>query len=330
MAKVLVVGGAGYIGSQTSKHLQNQNHEIFIFDNFSTGFRSLAKFGEIIAGDICDESAIGACVEKIQPDVVMHFAANALVGESVANPAKYYRNNVVGTLNLLNAICEHRSLARVIFSSTCAVYGEPQSELSEEHRLVPVNPYGESKRVMEEAFHYYGKAYGIRTICLRYFNAAGADHDGEIGELHDPETHLIPRLLLKLLGRLPEKDQLMIWGDDYDTPDGTCIRDYVHVEDIAKAHRLAMEKLLSGGESSVYNLGTARGYSVREVIAAVEKITNEKLELPTGPRRPGDPAKLVASYGKVKSELGWEPEYDLKVIVETAWAWLKTQRDADK
>lgn len=328
MAKVLVVGGAGYIGSQTAKHLQQHQHEIFVFDNFSTGFRDLVKFGELIEGDICEPDSINSAVAKVQPDVVMHFAANALVGESVANPAKYYRNNVVGTLNLLNAICEHRSRAAIIFSSTCAVYGEPQGPLHEEHPLAPVNPYGESKRVMEEAFRYYGEAYGMRTICLRYFNAAGADREGQIGELHDPETHLIPRLLLKLAGKLPSKDQLMIWGDDYDTPDGTCIRDYVHVEDIAKAHRLAMEKLLNGGSSAIYNLGTGRGYSVREIIAEVEKITGGSLDLPIGPRRPGDPAKLVASYERAKSDLGWEPEIDLKTIVETAWAWTQSQGES--
>lgn len=325
MAKVLIVGGAGYIGSHTAKYLDRAGHEIVNFDNLSTGYKRLAKYGSLIEGDICDPNSIGNCMRETQPNVVMHFAANALVGESVANPAKYYRNNVLGTLNLLNAICEHRSRAAFIFSSTCAVYGEPQAELNEDHPLAPCNPYGESKRVVEGALKAYSEAYGIRYISLRYFNAAGADFDGELGELHNPETHLIPRLLLKLTGALPAKDQLMIWGNDYNTPDGTCIRDYVHVNDLADAHNRAMDRLLQGGESGIFNLGSGEGYSVKEVIEMVEKVTGKKLELPIGPRRPGDPARLVARSTKAKSELGWEPKINLQRIVESAWEWTKAQ-----
>jgi UDP-glucose-4-epimerase GalE len=324
MAKVLVVGGAGFVGSQVAKSLVRAKHEVVVFDNFSTGFRELARYGRLVEGDIRDPDALRALLGQFQPEAVMHFAAKALVGESVSDPSLYYDTNVRGTWQLLEALRRLPSPPVFIFSSTCSVYGATDSPLSEIDPIAPMNPYARSKRMVEEMLSDYDQAYGLRSVSLRYFNAAGCDPDGEIGELHEPESHLIPRLLMHAID--PKAHPVTIFGDDYPTDDGTCVRDYIHVEDLARAHISAMEKLLAGARTDLFNLGTTKGSSVREVIRVVEKVTGKKLDVPIGPRRPGDPPLLVAGSKKARNILNWVPSHDLESIVRTAWAWAKEKR----
>jgi len=323
MSKVLVVGGAGYIGSHVCKALVRAGHQVQILDDLSTGFRVLAKYGEFHEGSILNKNTVENILKNFQPDAVMHFAARAEVGESVINPALYYEQNVLGSYNLVEGMREFSPKAKCIFSSTCAVYGEVTTALTETMPLAPVNPYGRSKRIIEEIFLDYAYAYDFRFVSLRYFNAAGADSETELGEMHNPETHLIPRLLEKC--KSPASQEVKIFGNDYPTPDGTCIRDYIHVEDLASAHLKAMEYLLGGGKSEIYNLGTTQGSSVLEVIKMVEKVTEKKIDLPVAPRRPGDPARLIASSTKFQKQFSWTPKHNLESIVKTAWNWVKVQ-----
>jgi len=318
---VLVVGGAGYIGSHAARALRSAGHEAIIFDNLSTGYEFLAAGFEIVKGDVLDAAAIGRVLSRV--DAIMHFAAHAYVGESVTNPRKYFRNNVEGGLSLLNAALE-AGVKRIIFSSTCAVYGEVAKVPIEENiPREPVNPYGVTKLFFEQALQAYDRAYGFRYASLRYFNAAGADESGEIGELHDPETHLIPLALAAAAGKGPE---LQVFGSDYPTPDGTCIRDYIHVNDLASAHVKALERLAAGSESFAVNLGTGSGASVREVISAVEKTTGKKVPHKFTPRRTGDPPALVANPAKAQALLQWKASRGLDNIVTTAWNWMQWQQ----
>jgi UDP-glucose-4-epimerase GalE len=320
---VLVVGGAGYIGSHTARALGRAGHEVIIFDNLSTGHEFLAAGFELVKGDVLDAAALARVLPRA--DAIMHFAAHAYVGESVKNPKKYFRNNVEGGLSLLNAALA-AGVKKIIFSSTCAVYGEPAKIPIEENApRRPVNPYGVSKLFFEHALEAYGRAYGFRYASLRYFNAAGADESGEIGELHDPETHLIPLALGAAAGRAPE---LEVFGSDYPTPDGTCIRDYIHVNDLADVHVKALDHLAADENSFAVNVGTGRGYSVQEVIAEVERITARRVPRKMGPRRAGDPPMLVANPAKAQALLNWKAARGLHEIVATAWNWMERRRGA--
>ena len=314
---VLVVGGAGYIGSHTAHVLQRKGYDVIIYDNLSTGHRELADGFELIVGDIGDSAKLAKVLARC--DSVMHFAAHAYVGESVQNPKKYYHNNVIAALTLLDTAIESR-VRKFIFSSTCAVYGNPlKVPITESNPRQPVNPYGATKLAFENALEAYGRAYGLRYVSFRYFNAAGADENGKIGEIHDPETHLIPVIFQAIQGK---RAALEIFGDDYPTPDGTCIRDYIHVTDLAEAHVLGLE-YLSKGESAAINLGTGKGNSVTEVVAAVERITGHKVPINIGPRRPGDPPELVADPSLAQRLLKWKAKYSLEEIVRTAWNWAQ-------
>jgi UDP-glucose-4-epimerase GalE len=320
---VLVVGGAGYIGSHTCRALKHAGHEVIVFDNLSTGYERLASGFELIKGDMLDATALGRVLPRV--DAVMHFAAHAYVGESGTNPRKYFRNNVEGGLSLLNAALD-AGVKKIIYSSSCAVYGVPvKVPIVEENPRLPVNPYGVTKLIFEEALEAYGPAYGIRYASLRYFNAAGADESGEIGELHDPETHLIPLALKAAAGTGPE---LHVFGTDYPTPDGTCIRDYIHVNDLASAHVKSLERLGAGSESFAVNLGTGTGCSVQEVISAVEQATGKNVPRKMVGRRPGDPPELVADPRKAEKLLQWKAGRGLREVVETAWNWMQRQRVA--
>lgn len=316
---VLVTGGAGYIGSHACKALARAGYTPISYDNFAYGHHWAVRWGPLETGDISDRERLDIVFEKYQPHAVMHFASYTNVGESVRNPQKYYRNNVVGTLTLLEAMHVH-GVDKVIFSSTCATYGIPRSmTIAEDHPQKPINPYGVSKLMIEQIMHDFDRAYGLRSICLRYFNAAGADIDGEIGEVHDPETHLIPLLLDVAVGMRPA---ITVFGNDYETRDGTCIRDYIHVTDLANAHVLALQSLEAGSRSTAYNLANGRGFSVTEVIGTVEAVTKKRVPTIIGTRRRGDPAQLVGDATKAKTELGWFPEYQsLNTIIETAWRW---------
>jgi UDP-glucose-4-epimerase GalE len=317
---VLVVGGAGYIGSHAARALRRSGHEVVVFDNLSTGYELLASGFEFVKGDILDAAALGRILPRV--DAVMHFAAHAYVGESVTNPRKYFRNNVEGGLALLNAMLE-AGVKKIIFSSTCAVYGEPAKvPIDESTQRQPVNPYGVSKLFFEQALEAYDRAYGLRFASLRYFNAAGADESGEIGELHDPETHLIPLALSAAAGTGPE---LHIFGSDYPTPDGTCVRDYIHVNDLADAHMKALEHLAAGESSFTVNLGTGTGYSVQRVISAVEQATGKAVPRKLAPRRPGDPPALVANPAKAQTLLHWKATRGLQEIVASAWKWMQSR-----
>ena len=318
---ILVTGGAGYIGSHTARALRRDGYEVVIYDNLSTGFRSLADGFDLIEGDIADESMLKPALSRV--DAVIHFAASAYVGESVENPRKYFRNNGVSALQLLNAVLD-AGISRFIFSSTCAVYGVPEKvPITEKTPREPVNPYGASKLFFENALEAYSRAYNLSSVRLRYFNASGADDSGEIGELHDPETHLVP---LVLEATTPSGRELQIFGDDYPTDDGTCVRDYVHVNDLADAHVRALQYLeqLPGGqrgESVALNLGSGRGNSVLEVIHSAEKLTGRQVRRQIVARRPGDPPALVADPAKAKSLLGWTAKRSLDEIVSSAWRW---------
>src|SRR5436853_179106 len=315
--KVLVTGGAGYIGSVVTEELLNDGHEVVVYDSLYKGHRAAVdKRAKFVQADLMDSEALGDAL-KHQIEAVIHMAADSLVSESVAQPAKYYRNNVVAGLNLLDAMrdCDVR---KVVFSSTAAIYGEPdQQPIEESDPSAPTNPYGETKLAFERALRWYERAYGLRYASLRYFNAAGAS--GRFGESHDFETHLIPLVLQAAAGMRPE---VQIYGNDYSTPDGTCIRDYVHVIDLARAHILALGIL--GERSSIYNLGCGGdGYSVKEVIDTAREVTGRQINTRVGPRRAGDPAMLVASSEKIRRELGWEPKFqDLRVIIQSAWDWM--------
>jgi len=315
---ILVVGGAGYIGSHAARALRRGGYNVIVYDNLSTGYRRLAEGFELIEGDIADDSRLRPVLARV--DSVMHFAAHCYVGESVQNPRKYFRNNIEAALNLLNGVLD-AGIRRFVFSSTCAVYGEPQKvPITEDNPRQPVNPYGSSKLLFEYALEAYDRAYGLRSARLRYFNAAGADDSGEIGELHDPETHLIPLALAATQG-----SELHIFGTDYPTPDGTCIRDYIHVNDLADAHVKALQHLETGGESVALNLGTGQGNSVLELIQTAEKITGKPVNRKVVPRRPGDPPELVADPARAQKVLGWKATRDLTNIVSTAWNWAQKQ-----
>jgi UDP-glucose-4-epimerase GalE len=320
---VLVVGGAGYIGSHAARALKRAGHEVIIFDNLSTGFEVLAAGFELVKADMLDAAALGRVLPRA--GAIMHFAAHAYVGESVTNPKKYFHNNVEGGLSLLNAALA-AGVKKIIFSSTCAVYGDPAKVPIEENTpRQPVNPYGVSKLFFEQALEAYDRAYGFRFASLRYFNAAGADESGEIGELHDPETHLIPLALRAAAGMGPE---LQVFGSDYPTPDGTCIRDYIHVNDLASAHVKALEHLAAGKDSIAANVGTGNGYSVRQVISAVEEVTGKRVPHKLVPRRAGDPPALVANPAKAQALLQWKATRGLRDDVATAWNWMERRREA--
>jgi len=330
--KLLVVGGAGYIGSHMVKMLVNSGHDVTILDNLSTGFRELAKYGELVVGDLADESLLEDLFSKHQFDGAMHFAAASLVGESMTNPAKYYRNNVSNTINLLDAMVKH-NVKSFVFSSSAAVYGEPNSDLiDEEHIKDPINPYGSTKLMIERILQDYASAYGLNSISLRYFNACGADPEGELGECHDPETHLIPLILQAASGR---RESITVFGRDYATDDGTCVRDYIHIDDLCTAHALAFDKLIGSNDCGAlsYNLGNSSGFSVQQVIDVVQTVVSKdgcSVTVEDGERRAGDPATLVADAAKAKSELNWQPKYDdLEVIVSHAWAWEKRLANID-
>lgn len=319
MSKVLVVGGAGYIGSHMVWYLGQLGVEVVTFDDLSSGHRDAVLHGEFVQGNMADRVALDALFGRHDFDAVMHFASFIQVGESVQDPAKYYRNNVTNTLTLLDAMRDH-GVKRFIFSSTAAVFGEPQrTPIDEAHPQQPINPYGRSKWMIEQVLADYDRAYGLKSVCLRYFNAAGAHPQALLGERHEPETHLIPLVLQAASGR---RSHISVFGQDYDTPDGTCVRDYVHVLDLAEAHALALNHLVAGGESEVFNLGNGDGYSVSQVIDTVSRVTGRPVQVQYQPRREGDPARLVADAAKIQKKLGWTPRYPaLDDIVAHAWAW---------
>jgi UDP-glucose-4-epimerase GalE len=326
---ILIVGGAGYIGSHIARALRNSGYEVVIYDNLSTGFRRLTLGFELVTGDIADAAALRPVLARV--DAVMHLAAHAYVGESVENPRKYFRNNVAAALNLLNSALD-AGIRRFVFSSSCAVYGIPRLiPIDEEMSREPVNPYGASKLFFENALEAYGRAYGLRSVSLRYFNAAGADESGEIGELHNPETHLIPLALAASTANAPD---LQIYGSDYPTSDGTCIRDYIHVNDLADAHVRALQYLETqskdpDGSTVAVNLGTGQGYSILEIVKAAEAATGRPIRLKMATRRPGDPPILVADPAKALRMLGWTAKRNLSDIVSSAWVWMeKTSRES--
>lgn len=321
--KILVTGGAGYVGSHCCKVLGAQGHELLVVDNLERGHRSAVKWGELAEGDLKDKLWIEKTVSQFGPDIVFHFAAYAAVGESVQKPEMYFENNVVGSTNLLGAM-EKQGCNKLVFSSTCATYGLPSSvPISERETQEPVNPYGETKLQVENTLRRLAEEKKLNSVALRYFNAAGSDPDTEIGEDHDPETHLIPLILEVARGK---RNHISIFGQDYDTPDGTCIRDYVHVTDIAQAHLLAMKHLSKHQGFFAYNLGSSQGNSVKEVIQAVEQVTGKQIPVQEAPRREGDPPKLVAEPALVEKELGWKPQYSLNDQIAHAWAWMKQKQ----
>ena len=316
---VLVVGGAGYIGSHTCKELKLNGFNPVVLDNLSEGHDWAAKFGPLERGDAGDYDFVTSAIRKHSISSVLHFAANAYVGESVTNPRKYIRNNVTAMDQLLGA-CIDTGVSKIIFSSSCATYGVPQYvPLNEQHTQNPISPYGDTKLMGERILHWYSGAYNLKYVALRYFNASGADPDGEIGEVHNPESHLIPLILQTILGKRPF---IGVFGADYDTPDGTAIRDYVHVKDLADAHVKALQYLINGGESAKVNLGSGRGYSVREVIDMAAMVSGKSVKTQYQPRRPGDPPSLYADPSYAKQLLNWTPNHsDLETIIRTAWAW---------
>ncbi|MCA1558963.1 MAG: UDP-glucose 4-epimerase GalE [Acidobacteria bacterium] len=319
---VLVTGGAGYIGSHAVKALRQRGRQVVVYDNFSAGHRLPVSGGcTVVEGDIHDTARLTDVLRSHDVGAVMHFAAWLSVGESVREPARYYHNNVAGTLSLFDAMLAG-DVRHLVLSSTAAVFGNPEeTPITEQHPTKPINAYGETKLAIERALPHYDRAYGLRSIAMRYFNAAGADPDGELGEDHDPEIHVIPRAIDAALGRA----SFQIFGDDYDTADGTCLRDYVHVTDLAAAHVLALDALERGAPSSVYNLGNGQPTSVRDVIDAVERVSGRKVPYTMGPRREGDPAVLYASSARIKRDLEWRPQFeDISTIVETAWRWRET------
>ncbi len=317
--RVLVVGGAGYIGSHMVKMLLGAGHEVITLDNLSSGHRDAVLGGTFVEGDLADPECLNQVFEQHQPEAVMHFASYIQVGESVRKPDIYYRNNVTNTLNLLDVMLKY-DVKKFIFSSTAAVFGEPDYvPIDETHPNRPLNPYGRSKWIIEQVLADYSRAFDLRSVCLRYFNAAGADPEGQLGERHDPETHLIPLILQAASGR---RESIQVFGRDYDTPDGTCIRDYIHIVDLCSAHLAALEYLTKGGSSDSFNLGNGSGFSVQEVIDAVQKVSGKQVTVINGPRREGDPARLVADAKRARSTLAWQPTYTaLDTIVSHAWQW---------
>jgi UDP-glucose-4-epimerase GalE len=318
MSTVLVTGGAGYIGSHAVKALRATGRRVVVFDSLAAGHAAAVGDATLVKGDVRNTAEVEAALSRYDVTAVMHFAALLSVGESVREPARYYDNNVRGSLSLLDAM-RATGVQRLVFSSTCAVYGDPVTvPIDEQHATQPINAYGESKLAVERALRHYGTAYGLRSVALRYFNAAGADPDGALGEDHDPEIHLIPRAIEAACGGAP----LQLFGDDYPTADGTCERDYVHVSDLANAHLLALDSMDTGAASKVYNLGTGRPHSVREVIRSVERVAGRRVPTESAPRRPGDPAVLCAAAGRIGTELGWRPAFtSLDEVVDTAWRW---------
>ncbi len=326
MKTIFVTGGAGYVGSHCCKAFAQAGWTVVTYDNLFRGWRDMVRWGPLVVGDLLDRASLESAIAEANPNVVAHFAAHTYVGESVANPAGYYENNAKGTWNLLEAMRTH-GVPSIIFSSTAATYGEPlETPMPETHRQLPINPYGWSKLFMERMLVDYGAAYGLHYAGLRYFNAAGADPDGEIGERHEPETHVIP---LAARGALRDDYAFTIFGDDFDTRDGTCVRDYVHVADLGSAHRRAADHLLSGGKSGFFNLGTGVGTTVKEIADAIEAQSGKPLNRTIGARRAGDPPVLVASNAKARAVLGWEPvRSDIQTIVADAFAWAKDPRSA--
>jgi UDP-arabinose 4-epimerase len=322
MMKVLVTGGAGFIGSHTAKRLKQSGLEPVVLDDLSMGHAWAAKFGAFVQGNVADAELVKHTILEHEVSAVIHFAASTYVGESVQNPRKYVHNNVFGTVKLLDAMLE-AGVNRIVFSSTAATYGNPEySPLDEAHPNKPINPYGESKYYLERVMHSYGVAYGLQWAALRYFNAAGADPEGELGEVHNPESHLIPLCIEAAMG----KRRLQVFGTDYPTPDGTAIRDYIHVFDLADAHIKALSYLEAGGESGAMNLGSGKGFSVLEVIRAVERVTGLSVPFDHAPRRAGDPPELVANPSKAQTALSWTPQYpDLERIVESAWNFFRNR-----
>ena len=318
MSTILVTGGAGYIGSHVVKELFRQGHNPIVFDNLQTGHRKATDRALFIEGNLSDQKKLSDTFQANSIDAVMHFAGDCLVGESVQDPVKYFNNNVKNGIKLIE-IMEQLNVRKFVFSSSAAVYGEPKEvPISEKHPCAPTNPYGETKWIFEKILQAFSDAGKLDFISLRYFNAAGADPEGGLGEDHSPETHLIPLVIKAAMsgGSVP------VYGTDYDTPDGTCLRDYIHVSDLARAHILALQKLEREEKSAIYNLGNGNGYSVREVIETVKKVTGRNVVSVDSPRRPGDPARLVASSEKIRKELGWTPRYpDLETIIQTAWEW---------
>ena len=321
--KILVVGGAGYIGSHMVQMLGRQGCEVTTLDNLSSGHRDAVLNGRFVHGDIADTALLTGLFAHGRFDAVMHFASFIQVGESVAQPARYYRNNVSNTLNLLE-VMQAFEVRRFIFSSTAATFGEPlYTPIDEVHPQRPVNPYGRTKLMVEQALADLDTAWGLRSVSLRYFNAAGACPQGRLGERHDPETHLIPLVLQAASGRRPH---IGVFGRDYDTPDGTCIRDYIHIEDLCQAHALALQHLMQGGASQAFNLGNGAGFSVQQVIDTARDVTGRDIRVVDGPRRAGDPSVLVADSRRARQHLGWTPAYpDLRTIVAHAWAWEQRQ-----
>ncbi|MBB2181677.1 UDP-glucose 4-epimerase GalE [Lachnospiraceae bacterium MD1] len=319
---ILILGGAGYIGSHTAYELIDRNEDVVIVDNLETGYiQAVHPKARFYQGDIRNREFIDSVFDKEKIDAVIHFAANSLVGESMVNPLKYYDNNLCGTKVLLESMVAHK-IDKIVFSSTAATYGEPERiPIMETDRTMPTNTYGETKLSMERMFHWTEKAHGLRYVSLRYFNACGAHKSGVIGEAHNPESHLIPLIL-----QVPnsQREAISIFGDDYDTKDGTCIRDYIHVTDLAQAHILAVEYLVKGGDSNIFNLGNGIGFTVNEVIETARKVTGHPIPAVISPRRAGDPAQLIASSDKAKKILGWKPEHaDLEEIITSAWNWHK-------
>lgn len=317
--KVLVAGGAGYIGAHTVKKLASEGFEVCVFDNFSTGKRDFVRGHRIVCGDLMDQAAVKEVFAETSFGAVLHFASLIQVGESYRDPAKYYVQNLVSSLNLIGAAVES-GVEHLIFSSSAAVYGVPlMTPIAENHPIAPANPYGRTKAVVENILEDYGRAYGLKSLSLRYFNAAGADPSGGLGESHDPETHLIPNILLSVLGRAP---RLEVFGTDFPTPDGTAVRDYIHVTDLARAHVGALQALIAGHPGGALNLGTNRGYSVLEIIRIAEAITGKTIPYRVAPRRPGDVPVLLASRDKAETDLGWIPKHSaIEEIIETAWNW---------
>ncbi|NEN87233.1 UDP-glucose 4-epimerase GalE [Paenibacillus elgii] len=322
---IMVTGGAGYIGSHTVAELLAKGEEVVVVDNLQQGHREAVLGGKLYVGDIRDADFLDTVFRENEIDAVIHFAASSLVGESMQLPGKYYHNNVYGTLCLLEKMNEY-GVKKIVFSSTAATYGEPENvPILETDRTLPTNAYGETKLAMEKMMRWFDTAHGIKYVSLRYFNAAGAHESGRIGEDHSPETHLVPIILQVALGK---RAHISIFGEDYATPDGTCIRDYIHVTDLADAHILAVEKLRSGGDSSVYNLGNGKGFSVKEVIDIAREVTGHAIPAVVEARRAGDPAVLVASSERGRTELGWQPKRDsLQQIIASAWAWHQANPD---
>jgi UDP-glucose 4-epimerase len=318
---ILITGGAGYIGSHTVLYFLNQGEDVVVLDNLEKGYEQALQDTTFYKGSIQDEALVSSIFEKHQIEAVIHFAASSLVGESVEKPLDYYENNVIGTHKLVKQMMKH-DVKQIVFSSTAATYGEPKSiPIKESDQTNPTNPYGETKLAIEKLFHWCDDSYGLKSICLRYFNAAGADPNGAIGEDHTPESHLIPIVLQVALG---QREHVQVFGDDYDTKDGSCVRDYIHVMDLAEAHYLALQKLRREPKTAIYNLGNGKGFTVKEVIETCRTVTGHSIPAVVSERRPGDPATLIASAELAHQELGWKPQYPmLETIVEHAWKWHK-------